>query len=75
MKIEVGKTYINTHEHAGKDVTILGRKIHIPSELTIIEDCGALVGLPEIHSYNVVDEQGNRTVIDDEDSDKLVEKI
>ena len=74
MKIEVGKTYINTNEHAGKDITLFGSKIHVPSELTILEDYGAIVDVPEIHSYNAVDEQGNKTVIDDEDLSHLIEK-
>lgn len=74
MGIKVGKTYINTNKHAGKDITRLGRKIHVPSEVTVLEDCGALIGLPKIHSYNVVDEQGNKLVIDDEDADTLIEK-
>jgi len=75
MKIEVGKTYINTNEHAGKDITRLGRKIHVPLEITVLKDNGALVGLTEVHCYDVVDEQGNKSVIDDEDADKLVEKV
>lgn len=74
MKIEVGKTYINKNEQAGKDIDMSGRKVHVPLEITVLKDNGALVGLPNTHSYEVVDELGNKSVIDDDDVEHLVEK-
>ena len=75
MKIEVGKTYINKNKHAGRDIKRHNRKIHVPLEITVLKNNGALVGLPNIHSHEVIDELGNKSTIDDEDVDNLIEKI
>ena len=43
----MNKTYINKNEQAGKDIDMPGRKVHVPLEITVLKDNGAIGIFPE----------------------------
>ncbi len=71
---KIGKKYGNKNPKAGLiGTTPAGRKGYIPREVTILQDNGVIIGTNNIHSYNVVDDMGNESILDDEDSDDYFE--
>jgi hypothetical protein len=66
VKFEVGKTYLNNNEHAGKTMkTPSGRNFYCPKEFTVIKDNGELHN-SHIHSYTIIDDKGFESTIDNE---------
>lgn len=64
---EIGKTYINNNEYAGKNINLpFGRTFYCPKEFTVVKDNGPLKNL-QIHSYEIVDDKGQSSTIDDDD--------
>ena len=75
MNLEVGKTYMNLAENAGKTIK---RKwngyekcFYIPKTVYITKCNGFLVGT-NINNYECVDDKGNTFTIDDDDSKHLL---
>lgn len=65
-KFEVGKTYLNNNEYAGKMMkTPSGHSFYCPKEFTVIKDNGELYK-SHIHSYTIIDDRGFESTIDDE---------
>ena len=63
---EIGKTYINNNEYAGKMVkTSSGHSFYCPKEFTVIKDNGKLFNI-HIHTYTIIDDKGFEGTIDDE---------
>lgn len=70
-QLQVGKTYKNLNPHAGKTFNNLaGRSVYIPKQFTVLKDDGPLLGL-EIHSYQAIDDTGEKITIDDDDAKSL----
>lgn len=72
LKLEKN-TEIRTPKAGSIGTTPTGRKGYIPREVTILQDNGVLIGANNIHSYNVIDDIGNKGMLDDEDSDNYYE--
>lgn len=70
---EIGKTYINNNENAGKMIkTPSGRSFYCPKQFMVIKDNGELHNM-HVHSYTVIDDRGSESTIDDEDYKSVVE--
>lgn len=69
---EVGKTYVNLSEHAGKTITrqhpemMIRKSYYVPKEITITARTGSF--------YTAVDDKGNELTTDNDDRHLYAEK-
>lgn len=66
-KFEVGKTYVNLNEQAGKTIRRMDKDCYVPKEITVTSRSNFVV--------KAVDDMKNEITIDDDDRKLFMEKV